>query len=250
MGVSAALEDSLQEHGDGFVRWDTLDCRDFCSLSTKALYAVCVKVGHQKVLRRVRAWRWPEVFGAEFSSDGAWRSLYKPPIEKRTADLQWRLVHGAIATNRHVAHLNPATGRGCPFCGEEESVTHLFLQCKRLEGLLEWFRVCLGRLGHSFSLSLFISGPRYKVKKKQQVCLVNFLLGTAKLAIWLTRKRKMLGLESVDPLEGFRGMVKSRIRVEFAYYKLVNDVRTFSSIWCVGGLLCEVGGDGELLLTV
>lgn len=28
-------------------------------------------------------------------------------------DLQWRLVHGGIATNRHVALLNPAVGKGC-----------------------------------------------------------------------------------------------------------------------------------------
>ena len=224
--------------------------RDFVSLSKKELYSLCVKVGHQRVLERVGAWRWSEVFGPGFPSRGCWRSLYKPPIEKRTADLQWRLVHGAIATNRHVAYLDPAVGRGCPFCGEEESLTHLFLHCKRLEGLFHWFREALGGFGEGFSESLFISGPKYSVKFKREVCLVNFLLGVAKLAIWLTRKKKMLNLDSVDPLESFLGLVKSRIKVEFMYYHLVNDVGTFSSIWCVWGLLCRVGESGELVMRI
>jgi len=29
---------------------------------------------------------------------GSWPSLYKPPIEKQTADLQWRIVDGLRAT--------------------------------------------------------------------------------------------------------------------------------------------------------
>ena len=34
-------------------------------------------------------------------------SLYKLPVEKRTVDLQWRVVHGAISTNGYRAHLDP-----------------------------------------------------------------------------------------------------------------------------------------------
>ncbi len=69
----------------------------FCEASKKSIYMTCVKVTHQTVLKRVRVGRWTDVFGPDFR--GSWRSLYKPPIEKCTADLQWRLVHGIIATN-------------------------------------------------------------------------------------------------------------------------------------------------------
>ncbi|KAK3524893.1 hypothetical protein QTP86_011311 [Hemibagrus guttatus] len=44
----------------------------------------------------------------DFLVPDRWRTLYKPPVEKRTADLQWRIIHGAVATDGHVAHLNPA----------------------------------------------------------------------------------------------------------------------------------------------
>ncbi len=44
----------------------------------------------------------------------------------------------------------------CEFCGEEETVEHLFLNCKRLEELfkvlMEWFR----GFGETFSESVFI----------------------------------------------------------------------------------------------
>ncbi len=52
--------------------------------------------------------------------------MYKPPIEKRSGDLQWRVVHGSIATNRYRAHFDPLAGIGCPFCELQETVFHLF----------------------------------------------------------------------------------------------------------------------------
>ncbi len=51
----------------------------------------------------------------------------------------------------------------------------------------------------------------------------NFLFGKAKMAIWLTRKRKMLFNNDNDPLPMFRAMVKSRLVVEYRYYEMVND---------------------------
>ena len=47
--------------------------------------------------------------------------FHKLPIEKRTADLQWRIIHGAIATNMHLVHLDPTVGEGCLFCAESNS---------------------------------------------------------------------------------------------------------------------------------
>ncbi len=73
---------------------------------------------------------------------------------------------GAIATNRYVSRLDPAVRGECEFCGEEETVEHLFLNCKRLEELfkvlMEWFR----GFGETFSESVFIRGVNYRMSKK------------------------------------------------------------------------------------
>lgn len=57
-------------------------------------------------------------FGMDISPKGSWWSLYKCPIGKRTGDLQWRIVHGVVAMNRHVADLNPNVGVDCLFWTE------------------------------------------------------------------------------------------------------------------------------------
>lgn len=57
--------------------------------------------------------------GPSFSLRGCRRSQYKPPIEKRIVDLQWRIIHRLIATNRYVSLLDPSLGRSCLFCGDE-----------------------------------------------------------------------------------------------------------------------------------
>lgn len=86
-----------------------------------------------------RATEWQGGLGPGTSLRGCWRSLYKTPIEKCKADLQGRIIQESIATNRYVTDLDSSVGRGCPVCGEEETVQHLFSFCSRLTGLfLSW----------------------------------------------------------------------------------------------------------------
>lgn len=51
-----------------------------------------------------------EVFASDCSPKARWRVLYKPPVEKQMADLQWRITMNRLAMNRHRAHLDPGTG--------------------------------------------------------------------------------------------------------------------------------------------
>ncbi len=98
----------------------------FSNTGKKSLYTLCVKILHLHALTNVKESNGKRLFGLGASPKGSWRTLYKPPIEKRTGDLQWRLVHGIIATNRHRARLDPQVREGCPFCGIQETVFHLF----------------------------------------------------------------------------------------------------------------------------
>lgn len=40
----------------------------------------------------------------------------------------------AVATNRHLVHINPTISRECPFCREDETI---FLKFRRLTGLFD-----------------------------------------------------------------------------------------------------------------
>ena len=105
-----------------------------------------------------------------------------------------------------------------------------------------WFR----GFGEVFSFELFSFGPKYCAKKKPVHTLLNFISGSAKLAIWLTRKNQVQTVGSVEPVSVLRGLLKARLRVEHAYYKMMGTLQVFRNIWAVEEVLCSVGEDGEL----
>lgn len=80
--------------------------------------------------------------------------------------------------------------------------------------------------------------------------LVNFLFGQAKLAIWLSRKKHLNGVGSTDTVPILKGLLKSHIKIEFTYYKLVNEIEMFKYKWAVNKCFCDVNFDGVLELYV
>ncbi|KAK3570108.1 hypothetical protein QTP86_011293, partial [Hemibagrus guttatus] len=75
-----------------------LECRsegemDFGSVSGKLLYRACVKVLNKKKLSGRVDTPWRSVLGFNGDIKPEWRALYKPPLTKTAADLQWRILH-------------------------------------------------------------------------------------------------------------------------------------------------------------
>lgn len=94
----------------------------FKCMSKKAMYYIIVETIHKDSLRRQKDSRWPDLLIPDFLVRDRWRTQYKPAVEKCTADLQWRIIHGAIATDGHVTLLNTAVNGDCWFCGEKEDL--------------------------------------------------------------------------------------------------------------------------------
>lgn len=159
---------SIFLHGliDGFLSFTNLNLGSFEELGKKEAYTLCVKVLHSRSFEGMKTLKWFDIFGPDQPVKGCWRSLYKMPIDKRTGDLQWRIVHGAIATNKHVAHLDSIQGKECPFCIQDETLVHL--SCGRLGVLYNLLKQWYLNLEECFSFPLFIFGPRYSVKNKQK----------------------------------------------------------------------------------
>ncbi|KAL7836203.1 hypothetical protein AOLI_G00274870 [Acnodon oligacanthus] len=107
--ITTEIGDYQEEEG-ALLSFRTLQLAGFAEVSKKAPYNICVKVLHRTSLDGLKESRWLGLLAPGSSPQGSWRSLYNPPIEKHTGDLQWRILHGAVATNRHVAHINPTIG--------------------------------------------------------------------------------------------------------------------------------------------
>lgn len=180
------------------------------------------------------------MFGADFSLRGHWRVLYEPPIEKRRADLQWRVIHRAIVTDRHMAHLNLTVGRECSFCGQEKNLDHLFLRCGRLRGLFNLLTHWVQGLGEGLSFKSFIGGPKYSVLNKENNCILNYVSGLAKLCIWKTRKNNLLQAGFTDPERMLMGLMTACLNIEFAYRILINDTPEFCTTWLWGGFFAKL----------
>lgn len=208
--------------------------------SGKQLYNACVKVLNKKCLASRVDTPWRNVLKLSVNVKPEWRALYKPPLPKKLGDLQWRILHGAIAVNTFVSVLNPTVGQECPFCYQRESVFHAFLQCTRLRPLFASLEQFFDHCNEEFSAETFILGFRY-VKRKQNVCrLINFILGEAKMAIYVTRRNRVEEIPGTELSDVFPSLVKSRVLVDFRFFKLMNDLETFEARWCYKNALCSV----------
>lgn len=94
--------------------------------SALLLYS-CVEVTHYVHMKGFRSvdvagtvWRRPP-------SEYRWGSMYEPPLQKQTTELRWRIIHQAVAKNRHVTLWNPAVTSLRRFCGQWGTLLLFFL---------------------------------------------------------------------------------------------------------------------------
>ena len=92
--------------GGHLLTFNALTDLSLASVDRKSLYNICCKslFFNQLVSHPDTKWREHGQFPPDFSP--TWRLLYKPPISKRVGDLQWRVLHLAIPTNRFVSRFN------------------------------------------------------------------------------------------------------------------------------------------------
>ena len=77
--------------------------------------------------------------------------------------------------------------------------------------------------------------------------MLNFLIGEAKMAIYLTRRDRLQGGTEVDPVALWKCNIKARLRLEFHFHKAMGKVEDFLQLWRFKNILCEVN-DGKLNL--
>lgn len=207
---------------------------------------MCVLVLNKKKLnnRVDTPWRAVLKLGVEVRPE--WTVLYKPPLSKRTGDLQWRILHGAVAVNSFISVLDPKNNSGCPFCLKKETVFHVFMQCIRLGPLFEMVEKLCNKFKECFYPETFIFSFKYDQKKRVVFQLLNFILGQVKLAIYMSRKNKIEKKSNDDVIFVFKSLLKVRILIDFRFYKAMCDLCTFKMKWCSWEGLCKIDDDDEL----
>ena len=89
-----------------------------------------VKLATKRTLKGRTDTVWRDRLGIEDNTKHVWRVIYKSPLTKITGDLQWWILHGAIAVV--IAKIKPEISDKCPFCAGRETTYHCFMECNRL----------------------------------------------------------------------------------------------------------------------
>lgn len=134
------------------------DCR-LSTMTGRTMFHLLVKSLNQSRLKDRADTPWRAALDLTQEQGPEWRTLYKPPLTKRVGDLQWRVLHGAIAVNAFVSVINPNVAASCPFCPQRETVFHCFSECGRLRSLFQW-RSTRFSLGTSLSWGAGTAGGR------------------------------------------------------------------------------------------
>lgn len=124
----------------------------FQTTGKQTLYLVCVKFLNLASLLGYKELRWTEFHNPDVSPKGIWRCLFRLPVEKWTADHQWRVINGVIASNRYRVQLEPELREECVFCSQVESSEHLFVECWCLTA---WFDLLKGWIEGSGKVEFF-----------------------------------------------------------------------------------------------
>ena len=123
LSIEAMLH-NVHDFIDGLFLWRM----ELQLLSGKSIYKYCQVATHKHKLSTRRETVWKERLQGRVP---VWSLLNKPPLNKRTGDLQWRILQGALAVNSLVEKINPTVSENCPFCDEIETLVHCYLDCHR-----------------------------------------------------------------------------------------------------------------------
>ena len=210
---------------------------DIQLLPGKSLYRYCVVAVHKGKLSTNRDTVWKQRLQGRAP---VWRLLYKPPLNKRTGDLQWRILQGALAVNVFLSKINPTVSETCPFCDQPETLVHCYLECHRLSVLFHVLKTVFLMCGEVWSEAGFIGGAGYDKKDSKKWCLLNYVVGQAKMAIYKTRKNQVEGEAGLGLREMFCVLVKARIKIDHRYHELMNTMKVFTDVWCFTTAVCSI----------
>lgn len=119
-----------------------LDCDDLIIVGSEiapgtCLYTNCVKAFSKTFLNNKSDTPWRDVLKLRIEEKTEWRALYKSPLAKKTGDLQWRILHGAIALNVFISLFKSDSTDCCPFCLQRETLFRAFMYCERLKPIFD-----------------------------------------------------------------------------------------------------------------
>ena len=161
-------------------------------------------------------------------------NVYAPPTEKRHSDIQWRFLYRFFFPACKLHELHYVAQSSCLFCGEIETFSHIFITCPRL---LVLFNILQKHMRYLYNAPppphWWLYGPPF-VTTSAKMRMINWMIITAKTAIWLTRGNKMQSKHPVDVYGMYISLLQKRLQTEYIWFNQQQDVCGFKKKWFPG----------------
>ena len=184
--------------------------------------------------------KWEIYFGVELPWEEIWGRRFKNLANRKSKQLQWKVIHRIIYTEERLQKMNKSPNGGCHFCKDPENLMHLFVNCKLVDSV--WTEI-FQKINEFYeqneiktiskSENSIILGISHR--DDQINAIVNTILTTTKWMIWKERnvakyqKKKITKLKIIN-------LIKSEISFIFslAKSKTGNNIYTeMTNMFCI-----------------
>ena len=217
---------------------------NFNSLVTKQFYFLICRRQYTILNVQSPGHKWKDILLSD--NYPRFHAIYSYPIPKAYGDIQWRIMHGAIANQMYRYNARFANSPKCLFCNGIDDLKHTFLECPSNNGLADLVKRILKELNPNYIFNvedyIYLLEPSSTLKKQ-----TNLMFTLSKFATYKALSNKSYGVGQLSPVEIFRTHLNDIIKTDFDYYAMIGELDTFSAFWCDSLALCKLDEDDSLV---
>ena len=119
--------------------------------------------------------------------------VFNELLPRTISDFNWKIFHGVLNTEKWLQKMRLSNGN-CVFCGEMESIAHLFMECDGLDNFWIFVESSVKTVMPSISINTTskILGYMESAKGKQKI-FINFLISIGRYSLW--KRRNLMKFE-------------------------------------------------------
>lgn len=206
---------------------------EILKVSSKLIYQVLSAQQHvdHRALAKFRHWDIPVHWNNVWESLKLWRFV------RSVQDTSWLSFHGILPTADRLARFQMRVDLFC-FCGQTETLLHLFTDCPFAKAILDWFLLSF-RLFDSKKVSLSLTEILFGftgTSQRHVPVVFTALMGVIRHHIWLARNRRRFDclLPTVeDTLHNIKSTFCFLVRIQKRHCSRSH----FLKDWLAGGIV-------------
>ena len=119
--------------------------------------------------------------------------VFNELLPRAISDFNWKIFHGVLNTEKRLQKMRLSNGN-CVFCGEQETITHLFMDCENLDSFWSFVENLAKIVMPSISINSISKILGYmEVTKTRQRVFINFLISVGRYSLW--KRRNLMKFE-------------------------------------------------------